>query len=95
MAVTDKKAGLYSSVFSIKETELKNTIEIQGKPVSISTSQEADAILSSRNIPLVVEMELLFDSLVREKVRVLTPSKSGSSTSTVSVGEKLSTRFRP
>lgn len=72
---------------------MQKIIEIQGKPVEISTSKEADAILSSRKIPLVVEMELLFDSLVRKKVRFLTPAKNENPT--VSVSEKLSTRFRP
>lgn len=72
---------------------MRKTIEIQGKPIEISTTTEADAILSSRKIPLVVEMELLFDSLVSKKVRFLTPDSSESSS--VSVSEKLSTRFRP
>ena len=72
---------------------MKKIINIQGKPVEISTSKEADAILSSRKTPLVVEMELMFDSLVSKKVRFLMPSKGESSA--VSVSEKLSARFRP
>jgi hypothetical protein len=72
---------------------MRKTIEIQGKSIEISTTSEADAILSSRKIPLVVEMELLFDFLVSKKVRFLTPDSSQSPS--VSVSEKLSTRFRP
>ena len=72
---------------------MQKTIEILGKPVEISTSKEADAILSSRKLPLIVEMELLFDSLVSKKVRFLTSDHCGGNE--VTVNEKLSTRFRP
>jgi len=72
---------------------MQKTIEIQGKPVEIFTSREADAVLSSRNLPLLVEMDLLFDSLVSKKVRFLSADQSAKKT--VSVNDKLFTRFRP
>ena len=79
---------------------MHKTIEIQGKHLEISTSKEADAILSSRNLPLVVEMELLFDAMVSKKVKFLALNKVDvnnkiNDDSTVSVSNKLSTRFRP
>ena len=79
---------------------MHKTIEIQGKHLEISTSKEADAVLSSRNLPLVVEMELLFDALMSKKVRFLALTKLNADQqqddkSTVSVNNKLSTRFRP
>lgn len=79
---------------------MRKTIEIEGKQLEISTSKEADVILSSRKIPLIVEMELLFDAFVSKKVKFLAPHKlegeqRQEEQATVSVSEKLSTRFRP
>ena len=79
---------------------MHKTVEIQGKRLEISTTKEADAILSSRKLPLCVQMELLFDALLSKKVRFL-PVKDDANymtddqNLTVSVNEKLSTRFRP
>lgn len=72
---------------------MHKTIEIQGRRIEISTTREADAILSGRKLPLVVEMELMFDSLVSKKVRFLT--EAHGSGSLVTVNEKLATGFRP
>ena len=72
---------------------MQKTIEIQGKPIEISTTKEADAILASRKLPLIVEMELLFDFLVSKKVRFLTSDHCDGNE--VPINEKLSTRFRP
>lgn len=79
---------------------MQKTVEIQGKPIEISTTKEADAILSSRKLPVCVEMELLFDALVSKKVRFLPFNESALQTNnstnlTVNINDKLSTRFRP
>lgn len=78
---------------------MKKSIEIQGKKLEISTTREADAVLNSRKLPLVVEMELLFDTLLSKKVRFLAlhanDQSSGSEKPVVNVNEKLVTRFRP
>ena len=48
---------------------MHTTIEIDGKPVEVSTTKEADAILSNRDLPLTVEIELYFSCLLCKKVR--------------------------
>lgn len=72
---------------------MHTTIEIQGKAVEISTSKEADAVLTSRQLPLTVEMELLFSSLLFKKVKFL--ADKDNSNLSVAVNDKLSIRFRP
>jgi len=72
---------------------MHTTVEIDGRRVEITTSKEADIILKNRKLPLVVEMDLMFDMLFSKKVRFLT--KNESSDSAVNVSEKLSTSFRP
>ena len=79
---------------------MDKTVEIQGKRLEISTTKEADAILSSRNLPVCVEMELLFDVLLSKKVKFLLFNDDSTHPEdnhdlTVNVNEKLSTRFRP
>jgi hypothetical protein len=72
---------------------VQTTIHIEGKPVAVTTTREADAILSSRALPLTVEMELFFSCLLCKKVRFYINDKN--ETASVSVNEKLSVRFRP
>ena len=72
---------------------MRTTIEIDGKPVEISTSKEADAILSSRDLPLTVEMELYFSCLLCKKVRFMADEQNSSAS--VLINNKLSVRFRP
>ena len=72
---------------------MHTTIETQGKPVDVLTTKEADAILSSRALPLMVEMELLLSSLLSKKVKFL--AEKNKTDSSVPVDEKLSIRFRP
>ena len=72
---------------------MHTTIEIDGKLVNVSTSKEADAILSHRNLPLNVEMELYFSCLLCKKVR-FSPN-AGDDNSSVSINDKLSVSFRP
>ena len=72
---------------------MNTTIEIDGKQVAVSTSKEADEILTHRNLPLTVEMELLFSCLLCKKVRFF--AEQDPSTTSVQVSDKLSVRFRP
>jgi len=69
------------------------TIEIDGKPVHISTTKEADEVLSHRHLPLNVEMELYFSCLLCKKVRFF-PDKD-SVKSPVAINDKLFVSFRP
>lgn len=100
MAKTDKKAGLLYKCTQHRGIAMHKTVEIQGKRLEISTTKEADAILASRNLPVCVEMELLFDVLLSKKVKFLlfnddSAHPKGNHDLTVNVNEKLSTRFRP
>ena len=72
---------------------MQTTIEIDGKPVEVSTTKEADAILTSRDLPLTVEMELFFSCLLCKKVRFLIDDNNDEVS--VSINNKLSIRFRP
>ncbi|HEY5603377.1 MAG TPA: hypothetical protein VIM41_09725 [Gammaproteobacteria bacterium] len=72
---------------------MHTTIQIEGKTVAVSTTKQADAILSSRSLPLTVEMELFFACLLCKKVRFCVDDKNQDSS--VRINEKLSVRFRP
>ena len=72
---------------------MQTTIEIDGKPVQVSTTKEADAILSSRELPLTVEMELFFSNLLRKKVRFFIDDNKDDLA--VHINNKLAIRFRP
>jgi hypothetical protein len=74
-------------------TAMQTTIEIDGKPVTVSTTKEADAILSSRALPLTVEMELFFSCLLCKKVRFFVDDQKEDSS--VHINDKLAIRFRP
>jgi len=71
---------------------MQTTIEIEGKPVKVSATNEADAILASRSLPLTVEMELYFSCLISKKVRFYQQDASKDS---VVIHDKLSICFRP
>jgi len=72
--------------------QFNNTIEINGRPVSVGWSKAAARKLATRAQPLVVELELYFSCLVKKFVHFHeTPPQSD----TVSVSDKLSVFFRP
>lgn len=48
---------------------MQSRIEINGKPVNINLSVNAEKALASRTQPLHVAMELYFSCLIRKKVR--------------------------
>jgi len=72
---------------------MNTTINIDGKPVSVSTSKEADVILSSRELPLTVEMDLFFSCPLSKKVRFIVDDEPEDMA--VHINEKLAVRFRP
>ncbi|WP_455200095.1 hypothetical protein [Kaarinaea lacus] len=72
---------------------MQTTIQIDGKPVEVSTTREADAILRSRDLPLTVEMELFFSNLLCKKVRFFIDDKKDDVA--VHINNKLAIRFRP
>ena len=72
---------------------MQTTINLNGKDISIVTTPEADAILSHRDLPLTVEMELYFSCLLCKKVRFyFRPDDTNHEG--VSIHEKLAVRFR-
>ena len=76
-----------------KVPKMQTTIQIDGKPVEVSTTKEADAILTSRDLPLTVEMELFFSCLLCKKVRFIIDDKHDDVS--VHINNKLAVRFRP
>ncbi|WP_455220346.1 hypothetical protein, partial [Kaarinaea lacus] len=72
---------------------MQTTIKIDGKPVSVSTSKEADVILTSRELPLTVEMDLFFSCPLCKKVRFIVDDEPEDAS--VHINDKLAVRFRP
>ena len=72
--------------------QLNNTIEINGRPVSVEWSKAAARELAQRTQPLVVELELYFSCLVKKFVHF---HESVPQRETVSVSDKLTVFFRP
>ncbi len=73
-------------------TELNNTVEINGRPVSVQWSKAAARALAQRTQPLVVELELYFSCLVKKFVHF---HESAPQRDTVAVSDKLAVFFRP
>lgn len=73
-------------------SELNNTVEINGRPVSVQWSKAAARALAQRPQPLVVELELYFSCLVKKFVHF---HETPPQRDTVSVSDKLSIFFRP
>lgn len=66
-------------------------IDVLGKKVTVSLSRAAVNALSSRDKPLVAEMELYFSCLIRKKVRF----RENIEGDAVNVIDQLLVRFRP
>jgi hypothetical protein len=73
-------------------SDLNNTIEINGRPVSVEWSKAAARELARRTQPLVVELELYFSCLVKKFVHF---HESAPQRDTVAVCDKLAVFFRP
>lgn len=70
---------------------MEKQIQLLGKNITISLTSAATAALSSRDKPLVAEMELYFSCLIRKKVRF----RENQDGDLVNVNDQLYVRFRP
>ncbi len=73
-------------------SELGNTVQINGRPVSVEWTKAAARELARRTQPLVVEMELYFSCLVKKFVHF---HETVPQRATVPVSDKLAVFFRP
>lgn len=71
---------------------MQATIEILGKSVRVEWSEAAEKALNKLDMPLLVEMELLFSCLIRKSVRF---RKDLSADDFAFVTPKLRVGFRP
>lgn len=70
---------------------MRNIIVLDGKNIVITVSASAEKELSTRNTPLLAEMELYFSCLIRKAVRFHNTVENND----VCVSDKLAVRFRP
>lgn len=73
-------------------SELNNTVQINGREVSVEWSKAAARELARRAQPLVVELELYFSCLVKKFVHF---HDTAPQRDTVAVSDKLAVFFRP
>lgn len=73
-------------------SELNNTVEINGRQVSVEWTKAAARELARRAQPLVVELELYFSCLVKKFVHF---HETAPQCDTVTVSDKLAVFFRP
>jgi hypothetical protein len=71
---------------------LNNTIEINGRSVSVEWTKAAARELTRRTQPLVVELELYFSCLVKKFVHF---HETPPQRDTIAVSDKLAVFFRP
>lgn len=73
-------------------SELSNTVQINGRQVSVEWTKSAARELAQRAQPLVVELELYFSCLVKKFVHFheMAPQRD-----TIAVSDKLAVFFRP
>jgi len=71
---------------------LSNTIEINGRSVSVEWTKAAARELTRRTQPLVVELELYFSCLVKKFVHF---HETPPQRETIPVSDKLAVFFRP
>jgi hypothetical protein len=73
-------------------SEFNNTVEINGRPVSVEWSKAAARELAQRTQPLVVELELYFSCLVKKFVHF---HEAAPQRNIIAVSDKLAIFFRP
>jgi hypothetical protein len=73
-------------------SELSNTVQINGRLVSVEWTRAAARELARRTHPLVVELELYFSCLVKKFVHF---HETAPQRDTVAVSDKLAVFFRP
>lgn len=71
---------------------MNETIEFQGKPLTIETTRRAQQALADRTVPLLAEMQLYFSCMIVKQVYFHDEDDSANSTR---VNNALAIRFRP
>lgn len=81
----------------VMEMTLNHSIELQGKPVEVTLTENARNALSRRIKPLTVEMELYFSCLIRKQVRFSDANNGNEPRSPLEarLNERMRIRFRP
>jgi hypothetical protein len=78
----------------------QQSVEIDGRTVAVTLSNNALKALAQRSTPLLAEMELYFSCLIRKQVRfrdAIVEEQGGdkNTPTTVTLDEQLQIRFRP
>ncbi len=81
----------------VMEMTLNHSIELLGKSVDVTLSENARNALSRRIKPLAVEMELYFSCLIRKQVRFTDASVNANETPSLEarLNDRMRIRFRP
>jgi len=79
------------------EMTLNHSIELLGKPVDVTLTENARNALSRRTKPLAVEMELYFSCLIRKQVRFsdATNGHENKPSLETRLNDRMLIRFRP
>lgn len=70
---------------------MHTTVQLEGRPLAVTTTAAADRALEQRETPLEAQMELYFSCLIRLKVRF----RDTTADDAVAAGERLNISFRP
>jgi hypothetical protein len=81
----------------VMEMTLNHSIELLGKPVEVTLTENARNALSRRIKPLIVEMELYFSCLIRKQVRFYDVGNGNDENNEFEtrLNDRLRIRFRP
>jgi hypothetical protein len=81
----------------VMEMTLNHSIELQGKTVEVTLTENARNALSRRIKPLVVEMELYFSCLIRKQVRFYDAGNGNEDRNPFEarLNDRMRIRFRP
>lgn len=79
------------------EMTLNHSIELLGKPIDVTLTENARNALSRRTKPLSVEMELYFSCLIRKQVRFSDAANGQENKNPLEtrLNDRLRIRFRP
>lgn len=81
----------------VMEMTLNHSIELQGRPVEVTLTENARNALSRRTKPLAVEMELYFSCLIRKQVRFFDARNGYENKNPLEtrLNDRMRIRFRP
>ncbi|WP_455216922.1 hypothetical protein [Kaarinaea lacus] len=81
----------------VMEMTLNHSIELHGKPVEVTLTENARNALSRRIKPLAVEMELYFSCLIRKQVRFSDAGNGNDARNPMEarLNDRMRIRFRP